>query len=260
MTRTVPAVERCLDILDLFLDGWDRLTPPLVVEKLGLPRTSVHELLTTLAGRGLIERDSDEPGSFRPGLKLFRLGAAYADQIDLVDVSRSVGKRVSQECDETIHVGVLDGVHVIYIAKVDSSRQFRMVSAEGRRLPASCTAVGKALLAHADADEIAEHYGHDELPQMTDRSVTSWPQLRRELDRVGRDGLAHEECESNPDVCCVAAPIRDRDGVVVAAMSISVPKYRWDRRRRAELGDLVRRAAAEVSDRLGAPAPQQGSP
>ena len=251
--RRTPAVQRSLDILELFLDGHETLTPPEVVAALGLPRTTVHELLNTLADRGYLERRSGSGGaSFALGLRLFELGNRYSRRLALVDVTKAVAGEVSTECDETVHIGVLDDLHVIYVAKVDTTRAVRMVSAEGARLPANCTAVGKALLAHEDADalgaRITEAGG---LVALTHRSLTDPGELAAELARVRSDGFAVESCESNEDVCCVAAPIRDSGGRVVAGMSISVPIQRWTERRRAALITLVRTGADEASRRLG---------
>jgi DNA-binding IclR family transcriptional regulator len=151
-----------------------------------------------------------------------------------------------------VHVGVRDGQEVLYVAKADSDAAVRMVSAVGRRLPLHLTGVGKALLASLRDDEVRALYGDaEELPQMTARSIGSVTELLRQLDGVRRRGIAYDNCESNPFVCCVATTVTDATGSVVAGMSISVPTVRLDEKRRKELSLLVRQGAEELSVRLG---------
>jgi IclR family transcriptional regulator, KDG regulon repressor len=127
-----------------------------------------------------------------------------------------------------------------------------MVSAVGRRLPAHCTAVGLMLLARLDADRLDELYPvGDSLAALTKRSITSAAQLRTRLTEVRGCGIAEEYCESNDAVACVAAPVTDRAGVTVAALSISVPIVRWTPERKDGLGRLVSEGAAALSARLG---------
>lgn len=251
MGRAVPAVSRALDILELLLSN-DSVSAPEITERLGLPRTTVHELVQTLVERGFVEAVQDTPRRYRLGLRLFELGNAYAAGLDLPREAAAVAAEVSASCRETVHVAVRDGADVVYVAKADSTHSVRMVSTLGGRLPAHLTAVGKTLLAALPDAELARLYppGRD-LATMTPASLRTPAALRRELARVRERGLAFDRCESNPDVNCVAAAVRDHRGATVAALSVSVPILRWSDEREAELADLVRAGAARLSARLG---------
>ncbi|MFP8963118.1 IclR family transcriptional regulator [Streptomyces nanhaiensis] len=254
MGRLVPAVTRALDILELFLDGDGILSAPEITRKLGLPRTTVHELVTTLAARSYLVPVPEQPGRYRLGVRTYQLGSRYAEQLDLAAEGQQVARSVAETCDETVHVAILEGTDVIYIAKVDSTHAVRMVSAAGRRLPAHCTSVGKMLLASLPPDELDARLpgpGDEPLRAMTENSITSPEKLREALAEIRARGVAVERRESNPDVSCVAAPVRDGTGKVVAALSISVPMIRWSEERRAELEALAVGGAAELSARLG---------
>jgi IclR family transcriptional regulator, KDG regulon repressor len=252
MGRLVPAVTRALDILELFLDGDDTLSAPEITRRLGLPRTTVHELVTTLAARSYLVSVADQPGRYRLGVRPYQLGSRYAEQLDLAAEGQQVARKVAETCDETVHVAILEGADVIYIAKVDSTHAVRMVSAAGRRLPAHCTSVGKMLLASLPEPALAARLPDDgPLVAMTDNSITSPHELRRHLVAIRERGVAVEQRESNPDVSCVAAPVRDSAGRVVAALSISVPTIRWNDERREELAELAAKGADELSTRLG---------
>ena len=251
MGRVVPAVSRALDILELFLDR-PTLSAPEITDRLGLPRTTVHELLATLVERAYLVPVGGQPARYRLGMRVFQLGASFADQLDLAREAQDVAHEVAAGCDETVHIAILDGADVVYIAKVDSTHPVRMVSAVGRRLPAHCTAVGKVLLSGLTPEALDARYprGRD-LPAMTPRSVTSQARLRAQLAEVRSRGLAYDHCESNDAVHCVAAPVLDHSGAMVAAMSISTPTLRWNDQREREWGDLVARGAAALSARLG---------
>ncbi|MFJ6573794.1 IclR family transcriptional regulator [Streptomyces sp. NPDC091292] len=252
MGRLVPAVTRALDILELFLDGDGTLSAPEIVRKLDLPRTTVHELVVTLTARSYLVPVPGRPGRYRLGVRPYQLGSRYAEQLDLAAEGQQVARSVAETCDETVHVAILEDTDVIYIAKVDSTHAVRMVSAAGRRLPAHCTSVGKMLLASLPEPELAARVPDGvELVAMTPNSITDPAALRTALAEIRARGVAVESRESNPDVSCVAAPVRDRTGQVVAALSVSVPMIRWSDDRRAELEQLAVRGAGELSERLG---------
>ncbi|MFJ9346026.1 IclR family transcriptional regulator [Streptomyces sp. NPDC101237] len=252
MGRLVPAVTRALDILELFLDGDGTLSAPDIVRRLQLPRTTVHELVTTLSARSYIVSVPGQPGRYRLGVRPYQLGSRYAEQLDLAAEGQQVARSVAETCDETVHVAILEGTDVIYIAKVDSTHAVRMVSAAGRRLPAHCTSVGKMLLASLPEQELAARIPDDaDLVAMTPNSITEPGALREALTAIRARGIAVESRESNPDVSCVAAPVLDRAAQVVAALSISVPMIRWSDERRIELEQLAAKGAAELSERLG---------
>jgi DNA-binding IclR family transcriptional regulator len=208
--------------------------------------------VATLVARRYLRPLDGNPHRFALDARVFELGNAYAAGLDLAREGQVVARKVAARCDETVQIAVLEGREAFYIVKVDSTNALRLVSAIGRRLPAHCTAVGKMLLSGLDADEFAERFaGVQELPGMTPNSIRTTEALQAELARTRSRGLAWDNCESNPDVRCVAAPIFDHRGRMVAAMSISFPVVRDTPERFLELSRLVREGARELSERLG---------
>jgi DNA-binding IclR family transcriptional regulator len=245
-------VARAADILDLFLADAETLSMPEIIAALDLPRATVHDLVSTLVGRGFLAPVPGQPHRYRLGLRLFQLGSTYAERLDLPRAGAEVAAEVAARCDETVHVAVLDGTDVVYVAKIDSTHSVRMVSGVGRRLPAHCTAVGKMLLSGLSDTELAARYpAGTALPAMTANSITSPAALTTELADVRERGLAFDHCESNVSVVCVAAPVHDSTGSMVAAMSISVPTVRWT-------DDVARRWALAVTDGAAALSTQLG--
>ncbi|XVV09164.1 IclR family transcriptional regulator [Actinoplanes sp. CA-131856] len=252
MPRVVPAVSRALDILELFLDR-PQLSAREVMERLDLPRTTVHELLVTLVDRSYLIAVPGQPVFYRLGLPLFQLGAAFAGRLDLVHEAQNVTREVAAVCNEAVHVAVLDGADVVYLVKVDSTHPVRMVSGVGLRLPAHCTAVGKVLLAALDRVALDAVLEKGVLPGMTPDSITDPDRLREHLEGVRLDGVAVDVGESDGAMRCVAAGIRDHSGAVIAAMSVSAPIIRWTAQAHVEWTELVREGAATLSARMGYP-------
>lgn len=250
MGRLVPAVARALDVLELVRTRGASSAPE-ITKALGLPRTTVHELIKTLLARGYL-RDAGNGDRYELGIRVLELGSAYEARLDLAQVAKARATAVSAECGETVHVAVLDGTDVVYIVRIESTHVVRMVSALGGRLPAHVTAVGKALLAYQPETVIDELYPEDmDLSVMTPATIKTTGALREALKQIRADGLAWDAFESNPDVHCVAAPIMGRSGSVVAAMSVSVPAHRWNSDRATELASLVTNAARSTSQDLG---------
>ena len=252
MSRKIPSIQRAFDVLELFLQGTRALSVPEIVARLNFPRTTVYEIVNTLLASGYLTTAEGQHNRVSLGFKLFELGSAYAANFDLVSEGRRVAMSLVAQCDETVQMAVRDCTEAVFVAKVDCSKLVRLVSAVGSRLPAHCTGVGKMLLSALSDGEILDLYqGQRRLTKMTTNSITSVSKLLKELEAIRRRALAYDDCESNIDVRCVAAPVYDVRGQMVAAMSFSVPITRMSLSRQDELADVIRKGAKELSRRLG---------
>jgi DNA-binding IclR family transcriptional regulator len=180
------------------------------------------------------------------------LGSIYAAQVDIAEDGFKVAKKISKECDETVQMAIRNGKDAVFIIRVDSSHVLRLVSAVGSRLPAHCTGVGKMLLSALNDEELSALYaGQRRLPVMTANSIASLKELLNEVAEIRALGYAYDDCESNVDARCVAAPIYDRNGQMCAAMSITVPVTRMNASRKIQLVEIVQRGARELSRMFG---------
>jgi IclR family transcriptional regulator, KDG regulon repressor len=247
----VKSLVRGLEILEVLATHPDGLTLSEICRKLDLPKSSAHALLHSLLARDYLMPARRER-AYRLGPRLFGLGNAYAHGIDLVGQGQEIVHAVSRRCDETVHLATLQGRDVVYVAKAEGTRTIRMVSAIGKRVPAHGTGVGKMLLSALTCAEIEDLYPPSQPPeQLTPNTITSLPALRAELARTRERGYADEEEESTIGLGCVAAPVYDGGGQMVAAMSISVPLSRFPPDRKQELLGLVLEGARTLSTRLG---------
>jgi IclR family KDG regulon transcriptional repressor len=252
MAKIVSSVKRALSILELFLGGIRSISVPEITARLSLPRTTAHELVQTLLACGYLKRADDLQHRYKLGLRVFELGSMFLAQLDITEEGQKVAEKVSSACDETVQMAIRDGTEAVFIIRVDSSHTLRLVSAVGSRLPAHCTAVGKMLLSTLTDEELAALYkGRQRLAKMTANSITSIRGLMTELALIRKRGYAYDDCESNEDARCVAAPVYDSNGGICAAMSITVPVTRMNSNRKIELLAIVQSGAKELSRRLG---------
>ena len=216
---------------------------------LDMSTSTVHRLLATLTAENLMEQD-DETGKYRLGLAIYDLAAAVTAGFDLSHAVLQPMAVLRNRTGETVHVAVLDGREVVYVERLDSPHTLRMFLDIGRRNWAHCTGTGKVLLAHQGAGELERILDGWDLPSVTPGSITDQDLLRKTLREIRHLGYAINDGESETGVISVGAPIHDRGGSVVAAMSVAGPASRMEEDMRAITYSVVE-AAAAAARRLG---------
>lgn len=249
MARLTPALMRALDILELFVDQGARWNASQIQDATGLPRTTVHELLTTLVHRGYLNRDGS--GHYVLGVRTVQLGNAYAGRFDLLGAANEVAREVGQATGLTCSVAIRQGNEIFYLVKVEGSETLSLISSVGKRAPASCTGLGKALLSETGDAELDRLYPTGELPALTEHSITSLAELRRALETIRERGYSTELEESGPGVACAAAIICDVTGAPVAALSVSMPVARWEQQSEEHWARFALEGAGRLSEQLG---------
>lgn len=216
----VKSADRALGILELLSRGRHRLSD--IAESLHLPLSSVHGLLGTLVLRGFAEFDPTTR-TYGLGLKAWTVGQGYTGHRDIVGIALPLMERLAQETGETIQLSRLDGTENVYIAIAESPQPMKLVSAVGMRLPAHAVGLGKALLSGLTEDELRRRYAGLELQRFTAHTVRELPELLAEIERSRQRGYAVDDEEYIIGCRCVAMPVRDHSGDVIAAMSVSAP-------------------------------------
>ncbi|WP_216915650.1 IclR family transcriptional regulator [Nocardia noduli] len=210
-------LQRSALVLDCF-PGGTTLSLAEVTARTGLPRSTAHRVLTGLVELGWLTRNS---GGFELGLALFELGERVGLKYRLRSAALPFMQDLYSVTGQTVHLAVRDGRDAVYVEKIHGHAALPLPSQIGGRLPLTCTAVGKALLA-PEAPEVIGTVLTVPLRSYTAHSITDPAVLARELDGVRRTGIAIEREESAVGGCCVASPIL-LGGRPVAALSVSVP-------------------------------------
>ncbi len=250
----VPAVEAALSILET-LSTVQELGVTELARRLGLGKGSVHRLLATLVRRGYVEKDPQND-RYRLTHRLFAVGSRTVGRLGLRDIAHPVMERLRTETAETVNLGVLDDFRTVSIHLVESP-QILGVHMRVGGLPAHATGTGKILLAALEPAELARRLEGRRLERITERTIRSRAALMAELARVRAQDFALDNEECSQGMRCVAAPIRDHRGMVVAALSVVAPCHRLTPAGLPATIAMVQRAAGEISTRLGFPV---GSP
>jgi DNA-binding IclR family transcriptional regulator len=236
----VQSADRALAILAAFSGSRTDVGVSELAGELGLHKSTVSRLLATLEARGFVRRDGER---FAPGFELARLGGLAVGALSLTRLAAEPLERLGAETRETVNLAVREGDFALNVHQVQTTHLVGVGDWTGRQAPLHCTANGKALLA----------FGGGPLPsdlgQRTDRTITDPDELARELERVRERRYATAEEELEPGLCAVAAPVFDRHGECVAAVSVSGPSYRL--RPLDPVGRLCVGAGLEISEQLG---------
>jgi len=250
--RTSPsvAVERAFAILEATLGQNRGLTNAEISRRLSIPKSSASYILRTLERGGYLRRES-ESGRYRLGLKLLSLGRGVLAGYELREVAGAAMRGLVDRTGLTAHLAVLDRGEAVYIEKVEAPGFIKMDTWIGRRMFVHSTAVGKALAAHlpkAAVDAIIREHG---LKKRTPKTITSPRRFFAELAKVREQGFAVDDEENSLDAGCLAVPVFDARGNVVAAIGLSGTVSHLDPESIPRVAGLAREASRRISRQLG---------
>jgi DNA-binding IclR family transcriptional regulator len=241
---SVKSAVRTLDILELLAGRDHRMTLSELQRALGVPKSSLHSLLQTLVSRGWLETD-ERNQTYAIGLRALRVGASYLERDPVVEAAGPLLTQLRNELNETVHLARLDGGDIVYLASRESAHHLRSSSRIGRRLPAHATALGKALLAVRDADEV-DALLPDHLEALTPDTVTDRPALQAELAEARALGYSYEQGQNTPGLGCFAIAVAGRQPAI-DSLSCSVPLIRLTEEHRHQIVAALVQAADELA-------------
>lgn len=248
--QSVQSVVRAFTLLELLGQADYHLGISDIAEKTGLPLATVHRLLNTLTNLGYVERNADTH-KYTLGVRMLHLRGAVIDQVNLGVQSMPVMKSLMRHVNETVHLAVLSEGEIMYIERVEGLQTQGMYTRIGKRVPAHCTALGKVILAYSPDHVWQEVIARHGLPRFSATTITTEKELLVELEHIRRRGYATDEGETGEAVRCIARPIRDFRGEVVAALSVSGPREQMHPGRDEEVSEVLQWAVDVVSAKLG---------
>ncbi len=248
--KGVQVIDRAFDILELLSLEKDGLGVTEIGSRIGLHKSTVHRILSAMAERGYIEKTSNK-GSYKLGLKLIEISSVYLNSIELKTEARPYLWDLTSKLNQTTHLAILEGTDAIYIDKVDVMTSIRLYSQIGRRIPVYCSALGKCLLSgltEAELDRVVEGCSFKKL---TDNTLTDKDELLSQIAKARKHGWAMDNEEHEAGVRCIASPIFDYRGKVIAAVSISGPASSIAPEHDEKTGKMLVDTALNISKRLG---------
>jgi DNA-binding IclR family transcriptional regulator len=247
-TNTSSTVANALHVLDQFSYTDRVLGPSELARRLGLAKSVVHRLVTTLAADGFLEPVPG--GQYRLGVRLYELGSLVVHGLELREVAHPIIERLRNATNETVHLAILDGTEVVYIDRMESQATLRLFSRLGTRMPAHATSSGKVILAFGP-QETVDAVLATKLRRLAPRTITTRTGLLDALATIREDGYAATVEESEVAASSVGAPIFGYEGRVIAALSVAGPSPRLTPDVIPRVAKLTCDAAAEISRGMG---------
>jgi DNA-binding IclR family transcriptional regulator len=248
--RLIQSVERAADVLELFLTSSSDLSVKEISDELSLSKSTVHGIIKTLEHRGYLEQNPNDL-KYRLGMKLFELGIAVENQLNVGKLARPIIEKLVAELKETVHLVVLQRDEVIYIEKVEGPQTLRISSQVGKRAPIHCTGVGKAILAFQDEAEIERILSKNPLETYTEYTLTVPEEIKKQLIQIQKQGFSVDDEEIELGLRCVAAPIFNHQGKAIASVSCAAPTMRLEDEQLSKVIQGIKEAAAEISRCMG---------
>jgi DNA-binding IclR family transcriptional regulator len=246
---TVPGLERGLRILSEFSRKEPVLTPPEIARRLGVPRSTVFRLLTTLESMGFVER-TDDGRAYRLGLAVLRLGFEYLGTLGITELARPILERARDETGFAASLVVRDGRDIVYILRAAARSPFASSVSVGTRLPAHATVLGHVLLSDLSLSQVRALYPEGELERSSASTPRDADALFELAQQARQRGHVLSEGFFEAHISTVAAPVHGENGHVIAALGLTIPGGNIPEGKRAALVACVRGAATELSTLL----------
>ena len=247
----VQSLGRAFAILEEVARNRDGIGLAELSKRVGLHNSTTFHLVKTIVSLGYIRQDR-ETKRYRVGRPLFALAASSLDEIEMVSLATPILEDLSQKTGESAHFAVRMGDAVVVIARTSGPGAFQLADRVGVIRPANCTALGKVILAALRQDQLDRYIKRTELKVMTPKSIANPKALLHEIEDVRRSGMAFDDGEFDPEIRCVAVPVRDFTGQVIGALGISSPIWRVSIQALQTRGRIVVSAADRLSAEFGA--------
>ena len=247
---TVKSLVKALTILEVLADEDPPYTLTQLSRRLRLHVSTVHRLLVNLLRHGFVEEDSVS-GGYQLSYRVLRMGLRVLDRVDFRRAAQPLLRDLNLRTRETVHLAILQETQAISIDKFLSPQPVGLDARLGGIMPLHCTGVGKTLLAHQSEETLNRIALTPGFTRMTARTMTSLPQLRKELQQIREQGYTIDQEEAVEGLSCVAGPIFNHSGQAVAAFSVAGPATRLTPARLPELAQMVRETSQQISYRLG---------
>ena len=245
----VQSIDRAVAILDCFSEEKKELKLSEISERLGLNKSTVHGIISTLKYHGFISQD-EETQKYKLGIRFVEFGDLVINSMNIRNAAVPVIDAVCERIEETVHIAMLDGLDVVWIEKRECTKSIKTSTKIGARLPAYTTADGKIIICYQNKDKI-KNYLPKRIPQYTKNTITNKGEFIKKLEEMKKNGYAIDNEEYVEGLKCVAAPIFDHDGKVRFSLSTTGPAFRMNEERIKELIVIIKEAANEISHRIG---------
>jgi len=251
MVNGIKSTVKSLKLLQLFTPQKKEWSIHDMTEALGYHKSSIQRIVATLEAEGFLKRVLSNRGGYRLGPQVLFLGSVADGSTDLRTIARPIMDQLVERVQETSYLCVQEEDQCFYVERVECSHPIRIIHPIGKRNPLHCTGVGKALLSGMTEKEIKKIVSKRGLQSFTPHTITRIDLLLQEIEQIRKRGVAYDQEELDLGVKCIAVPIRNHLGMVVAAISISGPTQRFSLEVFPCLEKEVMASALAISRELG---------
>lgn len=251
MEKLNRTVKRTIDILMLLKTENRPLTCKEISQCLDMPLTSTFDIVRTLLSEEFIEYANEAAKSYVIGPRCFEAGMAYSSRASLLTVARPYEEKLMHMCNATSFVAGAYKNKILYLDKIEAPTSVRTSAELGSRADMYCSGLGKSILATYSAERVAEIFNETNVVTYTDYTLTTLPALMEDLKKTRERGYAVDNREANINVYCMAAPIRDHSGHVIAAISVATLYDDEIEKHTDEYGRIIASYAREISHKIG---------
>jgi DNA-binding IclR family transcriptional regulator len=248
-TGGVQSVDRAISVMEILAQRGEAGVSE-VAGEIEVHKSTAFRLLGALEARGLVEQ-AGERGKYRLGFGIVRLAGAVTGRIDITQQGRPVCERLAEQLGETVNIAVMQEHYAINLYQVRGPGAITAHNWVGQLTPLHATSSGKILLAHMSVKERAALLASAGMKKVTPRTITAKTKLEKNLAETRDRGYSYTLEELEVGLQAMAAPVRNRDGEVIAALSASGPGYRLTEERMHELSPVLIEGAEEISHRMG---------
>lgn len=244
----IPNLVKACEILSVLVERPEGISAAEVEELFQIPRTTAFRILKTLCSQKMAEKRGS---LFFSGTTLTKIGLESLQSSQVRPLSIPFLSKLAVDTGCTSHLAIPSGWQSLILEVHDSPHPVRVASRSGSTVPLYCSSTGKIFLAYRYEQELEDYFSSTSLEKHTDNTVVTLPEMRKEVEQIKSNGFAIDNHEFHTDVWCLAAPIRDSQGQVVAAMGVTGPAAQSDRQKKADICTYVKKAAGELSAVLG---------
>jgi DNA-binding IclR family transcriptional regulator len=242
----IQVIDRMMRILDELSVSAEPLSLKQLAHQAELHPSTAHRILAAMLTSGFVERVG--AGNYRLGIRLLSLGNLVKSRLNVREEALPFMQQLHRDLGESVNLGIRQENEIVYVERTSSGQaSIRVVHLVGARAPLHVTSAGKLFLSADNRDKVAKYAKETGLPGFTASSLTTLPALEKELEQVRKLGYAHDNEEIEVGLRCIAAPVRDESGAIVAGLSVSAPVDRY----RASWPKSVSEAALAISLAIG---------
>jgi len=245
---SVPNLVKACEILKVLSTKADGISANELEELVQVPRTSAFRILKTLCAEGMAEKRGK---LFYSGSGLVQIGLNSLRSMEIRSLSIPFLRELAIQTDFTAHLAVPNGWQSLILEVQDSRHPVRVASRPGTTVPLYCSSTGKIFLAYRCEKELEEYFSKTSVEENTNNTIVTLREMKKEIERIKRNGFAVDDREFHADVWCLAAPVRDSRGQVIAAMGVTGPAVQLGGQKKAKIASSVKKTAEELSVALG---------